>query len=288
MNQLATTGTQIINIWPGPVPDADLWRDIGPELERPRRENSRPVRNVSVPTLTVYPADPAIAVGTGVVVCPGGAFHFLMVDKEGTDVARWLNARGVTAFVLKYRVVPTPDDDEALEQIAANPLQFRDRMDLVRPAVVADGRQAMRIIRQRASGWSIDPDRLGILGFSAGGFVAVGAATEYDAESRPSFVGAIYTRWTEHTLPSDVPPLFVAAAFDDELVNPRHSLSLYTAWNEIGRSAELHLYAKGGHGFALNRQGLPSDGWIDRFWDWLQSEGFVRAPTRAAASGNSR
>src|ERR1700737_2011998 len=105
MSQVAQSAT--IQVWPDRIPDADLWRDVGPELERPRWENSRLVRNVSQPTLTVFLPEPSIAVGTGVVVCPGGGFHFLMVDKEGSAVAHWLNARGVAAFVLKYRLVPT-------------------------------------------------------------------------------------------------------------------------------------------------------------------------------------
>jgi len=277
MNQLAQTEAEIVPVWPEQVPDADLWRDIGPELERPRWENSRLVRNVSQPTLTVFRPEAASAAGTGVIVCPGGAFHFLMVDKEGTEVARWLTARGVTAFVLKYRVVPTPDDDAALVRIAANPHQYRDQMDKVRPMVVADGIQAVRMVRQKARKWGVDPHRLGILGFSAGGFVAAGAATQYDAESRPSFAAAIYAGWNERPVPADVPPLFVAAAFNDELVDTQISVSLYSAWKTVGRSAELHLYAKGGHGFGLNRQGLPSDTWIDRFWEWLQAEGLVPA-----------
>src|SRR5689334_11721730 len=93
---------EIVPIWPEGVPDDDLWRDAGPELDRPSWEASRLVRNVSQPTLTVFLPEPALATGTGVVVCPGGAFHFLMVDKEGTEIARWLNARGVAVFVLKY------------------------------------------------------------------------------------------------------------------------------------------------------------------------------------------
>ena len=160
---------EIVPVWPDEVPDADLWRDAGPELERPRWEDSRLVRNVSRPTLTVFLPEPSLAMGTGVVVCPGGAFHFLMIDKEGTEVARWLNARGVAAFVLKYRVLPTPDDDAALLTIAANPAPHRPKMDRVRPMVIADGLQALRTVRQQADRWGIEPDRLGILGFSAGG-----------------------------------------------------------------------------------------------------------------------
>src|SRR5918994_597655 len=206
---------EVIPVWPGHVPDNDLWRDVGPELERPRLANSRLVRNVSRPTLTVFLPEPSLAVGTGGIVCPGGAFHFLMVDKEGSEVARWLNSRGVAPFVLKYRVLSTPDDDEAFGAIAANPTPHRPQMDRVRPMVVADGLQALRTLRNEASRWEIAPDRLGIMGFSAGAHAAAGIR------------------------------------------------------------AELHLYAQGGHGFALVPQGLPVDGWIDRFWEWLRAEGFV-------------
>ena len=279
-----TQGAQpeVVPVWPDRVPDADLWRDIGPELERPRWENSRLVRNVSRPTLTVFLPESSLANGTGVVVCPGGAFHFLMVDKEGTEVARWLNARGVAAFVLKYRLVPTLDDDAAFLEIAANPTPFRPRMDRVRPMAIADGLQALRAVRTNANRWGISADRLGIMGFSAGAYVAVGAATKYDAVSRPSFAASVYGEWWEGWVPADAPPLFLTAAGDDPLIAVRSNAALYAAWHAAGRRAELHLFARGGHGFALIRQGLPSDGWIDRFWEWLRAEGFVpeQAPQR--------
>ena len=162
---------EVIPVWPAALPGAELWRDAGPELERPRWENSRLVRNISQPTLTVFLPDPAIANGTGVIVCPGGAFPFLMVDKEGAEVAAWLNARGVAVFVLKYRVFPTDDDDEAFLRIASDPLPHRPNMDKVRPLAVEDGLQAMRTVRRQAGRWGVDPDRLGMLGFSAGGML---------------------------------------------------------------------------------------------------------------------
>ncbi len=276
MDTLLQPAAETLHVWPDHVPEADLWRDAGPELERPRWENSRLVRNVSNPTLTVFPADEGTATGTGIIVCPGGAYHFLMVDKEGTDVARWLNQRGITAFVLKYRVFPTPDDDEALVRIATNPHAYRDQMDRVRPMVVADGLQAVRTIRARASRFGIKADRVGIMGFSAGGFVAAASASQYDsAESRPDFGAAIYAGWSAPEVAADVPPLFIAAASDDPVVDTRASTLLYNAWRAVNRPAELHLYTKGGHGFALRRQGLPSDTWIDRFLDWLIVGGFV-------------
>jgi acetyl esterase/lipase len=270
-----TTQTDVIPVWPGSVPDGELWRNAGPELERPRRDNSRLVRNVSQPTLTLFLPDPSIAIGTGVVVCPGGGFHFLMVDKEGSEVARWLNRRGVAAFVLRYRVAPTPDDDDAFAALASNLSQHRERMAQVQPHSVADGLQALRTVRRQAEAFGIEPDRLGILGFSAGGFVAAGAATQYDAESRPSFAAPIYAVWPERPVPADLPPLFVAASTDDAVVDVQSSLALYSAWRTAGRPVELHLYSRGGHGFGMNQQGLPSDAWIDQFWSWLRTEGFV-------------
>jgi acetyl esterase/lipase len=276
MDELEQPEPERLQVWPHQVPDADLWRDLGPELERPRWENSRLVRNVSQPTLAVFHPEPGTAKGVGIILCPGGAYHFLMVDKEGTDVARWLNRRGITAFVLKYRVFPTPDDDEVLVRIASNPHAYREQMEQVRPMAVADALQALRTIRGLAHSLNIGADRLGIMGFSAGGFVAAAAASRYDSvESRPDFAAAIYAGWSSRQVPADVPPLFIAAASDDAVVDTQASTSLYTAWRSVNRPVELHLYANGGHGFAVKRQGSPSDSWIDLFWVWLQAQGFV-------------
>jgi acetyl esterase/lipase len=269
MTQIASAS--VFRVWPDGVPGPDT-SSVGPELERPRWESSRLVRNVTEPTLTVFLPEASVAIGTGVVVCPGGAWHFLMLDKEGTEVARWLIARGVAAFVLKYRLVPTPDDDEAFTREVSNLGERREQMAQVRPLAAADGLQAVRVVRQRADEWGLRADRIGILGFSAGGAVAAGAATRYDAESRPSFAAPIYAPWWDpEPVPADVPPLFLAAADDDDVVDPDSSLKLYSAWRGVGRPAELHMYSKGGHGFGMNQQGLPSDHWIDQFWAWLQT-----------------
>jgi acetyl esterase/lipase len=271
-----TQVANVVRVWPDGVPGADASLDVGPELERPRRENSRLVRNVTEPTLTVFLPEASVAVGTGVVVCPGGAWHFLMMDKEGTEVARWLTARGVAAFVLKYRLAPTPDDDDAFTRAVSNLDERREQMAKARPLAVADGLQAVRVVRQRADEWGLEADRIGILGFSAGGAATAGAATRYDAESRPSFAAPIYAPWWDtEPVPADVPPLFLAAAGDDVVVDPDSSLKLYSAWRGVGRPAELHMYSKGGHGFGMNQQGLPSDHWIDQFWAWLQASGFA-------------
>jgi acetyl esterase/lipase len=131
-------------------------------------------------------------------------------------------------------------------------------------------------VRAQANRWGIAPDRLGIIGFSAGAYAAVGAATKYmDAESRPGFAASMYGEWWERWIPADAPPLFLTAATNDPLIDVSSNTSLYEAWYAAGRRVELHLYAQGGHGFGLVPQGLPSDTWIDRFLEWLRAERFV-------------
>lgn len=207
---------------------------------------------------------------------PGGAFHYLAIDKEGSDIAAWLNTRGVAAFVLRYRVVPTPDDESTLRALTANPTPFRPQMDEVRPMVIDDGVQAVRRVRQLADRFGISSNQTGILGFSAGAYAAIGAAAGFpDESSRPDFAAGIYGEWWHLAVPPNAPPLFLTAASNDPLIDIRASTQLYDAWYAAGRSIELHLFARGGHGFALQAQGLPADAWSERFWAWLQAEGFA-------------
>lgn len=280
-------GREIVPIWLNGVPDNDLWRDIGPEVESRSASGDRMLRNVSTPTLTVSLPDPGIATGAAVIICPGGAFHFLSIDNEGVEVAQWLTERGIAAFELHYRVVPTPDD-ATFRAILANPTPHRPKMDRVRPMVTADGLQAVRTVRHDADRWGIAPDRIGIIGFSAGAGASIGAATKYlDAESRPDFAAAIYGEWWERWIPEDAPPVFIAAAFNDPLIDVTANTSLYEAWYRKGRPAEIHLYAQGGHGFGIRKQGLPSDMWIERFHEWMQAIGVVPARPDHRASRES-
>jgi acetyl esterase/lipase len=264
--------SHVLPLWPEGAPGNEDWGDREEECVLPG--GLQVVRNVTRPTLTAYLPDPAIATGTAVIVCPGGAFHFLAYVHEGIEVARWLNERGVAAFMLKYRLIQTGDD---FPGVVFEHLQDREKMKALEknllPQITADGLQAVRMVRAHAAEWGIAPGKVGILGFSAGGVVTTQVALLYDATSRPDFAAPIYGAYPQETpIPADAPPLFLLCAGDDDMAVPI-SLKLYSDWRAGGHAAELHIYAKGGHGFGMNRQGLPSDHWIERFADWLGSQG---------------
>jgi len=270
---------EVIPLWPGDPPGSEDWNQQEQEIFAPPPISFRSVRNVTQPTLTAFLPHPSKATGTAVIICPGGGFHALAIDHEGRDVARWLNARGVAAFVLKYRLLATEVRDEDFERQFQENLSDRNKIREVTkqigPLAIADGQQAVKIVRKRASEWGLAPNRIGIMGFSAGGRVTAGVALEHDAQSRPNFAAPIYgALWEDITVPADAPPLFMALANDDELaVEP--GLALYSAWRAAGHPVELHIYAQGGHGFGMRKQGLPADHWIDRFGEWLQIQGFL-------------
>jgi acetyl esterase/lipase len=227
-----------------------------------------------------YLPDPVVATGTAVIVCPGGVFHNLSIELEGTEVARWLCERGIAAFVLKYRVLQTEvRDEDLIKQLQKRFTNLRDLMEhmqQIEPLAIADGRQAIKVVRQRATEWGIARERIGILGFSSGSVVTMGATIQYDEESRPAFAASVYLALSGMNIavPTDAPPLFLLAASDDPM-SVGASLPLYSAWRDAGHQVELHLYAQGGHGFGMKKQGLPSDHWIDRFGEWLQGQRFL-------------
>jgi acetyl esterase/lipase len=203
----------------------------------------------------------------------------LSINNEGVDVAKWLAAKGVTAFVLKYRLAHTGED--ATKEFAAlfhERAKYREIVDPVIPLSVADGLAAVSYVRKHASDFGISADRVGIIGFSAGGTVTAGTALRYAPEGRPTFAAPIYAaagRLKDFPVPADAPPIFLAAASDDSLGLAMDSVRLYEQWMAANKVAELHMYAKGGHGFGMRKQGLPSDEWIDRFGDWLQWQGLL-------------
>jgi len=244
-------------------------------------------RNVTRPELVPYLPDAGEANGTAVIVAPGGGFEFLSIQREGVQVARWLAARGITAFVLKYRINPTPADlatyeAELKQRFAAMAAgQGAPAGDIATTPGglqgVADGLAAVRRVREQAARWNVAPNRIGILGFSAGGIVAMNAATKYDTASRPDFAGSIYGALPAgNVVPDDAPPLFMAVSADDPLLGGA-SQPIFEAWRAKQRAVELHVYEKGGHGYGMNRSGASSDHWIEEFYWWLEAGGLVKA-----------
>jgi acetyl esterase/lipase len=242
--------------------------------------NTEVVANVTKPTLTVFKPSPESRNGTAIVICPGGGFMALSINSEGTDVAKYMAERGVTAFVLKYRLAHTGDDaTQEFTALFADKPKFHELTTKVVPLSIADGLAAVAYVRQHASEWSVSPDRVGIIGFSAGGVVAAGVAFRYAPDGRPAFVAPIYgaaEMFKDAPVPADAPPMFVAAATDDNLGLAPDSIALYDKWAAAHKSVELHMYAKGGHGFGMRKQRLPTDHWIDLFSDWLALQGFLK------------
>lgn len=268
---------KVIPLYDGPAPGSESWT----HQEKESRTNlwqTRIAFNVARPTLSYFPADPATANGAAVVICPGGAFFALSMDSEGFDVAKWLSAKGIACFVLKYRLVESKTDDPTREIMTRGPLDA-----VVAPVVklaMADGLAAIGHVRKNAAQYQVDPRRIGIIGFSAGGTVTASVAMNYTAETRPDFAAPIYLAYgwaiKGNGVPADAPPLFVLAATDDQLLLAPQSVGIYQDWVQARKPAELHLYAKGGHGFGMRSQKLPSDRWIELFHQWLDGSGFLK------------
>jgi acetyl esterase/lipase len=282
--------TEIILLWPSDVeasgqPSSHEQGFILPPT------NDYFIRNITQPTLTIFRPAPERSSRGAILVCPGGGFQINAYQHEGTAVAEWLAERGFVAGVLKYRIAPLPKSDEEFiaqfeHQRKLEPAEFHTLMsDLthqIMPLAIADTQQALRIMRQRATEWDYAPERIGAIGFSAGGRIVIELTIASDPETRPAFVASIYGALfsdligdgSVHQLASvssSVPPLFMVVAADDPIGLDEPAYRCYQAWRRAGSPAELHIYAQGGHGFGMNKKGLPSDTWIDRFGDWLQA-----------------
>lgn len=243
--------------------------------------NTEVVSNVTHPTLTLFKPTGGVNTGSAVIVCPGGGYMALSIASEGTEVAQYLSARGMTAFVLKYRLAHTGDDatQEFTDLWEHDRAKLESTLKQAVPVAISDGIAAVAYVRQHASEFGVSPDRVGIMGFSAGGGVTTGVAFHYKPESRPAFLAPIYPGgedFRDASVPADAPPMFIAAATDDNLGLAPVSIGLYQKWTAAKGSAELHMYAKGGHGFGMRTHNLPTDHWIDRFADWLELEGFLK------------
>ena len=287
---LRTVGLALFAVWCASAQDVIPLYQIPPPgsepANYPEKEyfsklwNQEVATNVTKPTLTVFKPTAEQKNGTAIVVCPGGAFMALSINTEGAAVAKYLAAKGVTAFVLRYRIAHSGEDaTQELTALAGDEQKFWAMADKVIPQSNADGLFAVSYIRQHAAEWGISPDRVGIIGFSAGGEVAAAVGFQYKPESRPAFVAPIYAvarKLKDAAVPADAPPMFVVAATDDNLGLVPDSLLLYEKWSDAHKSVELHMYAKGGHGFGMSRQNLPTDHWIDRFAEWLDLQGFLK------------
>ena len=217
----------VIRLYDGAAPGSEQW-------QQEEQENistlwrTEVVFNVVNPTLTMVAPDPATANGTALVICPGGGFHALSINSEGFAVARWLAAKGVTCFVLKYRLVECKTTDPAQEMFDKGPID--QAVAPIIPLALADGLAAIGYVRQHAADHGLNPQRIGMIGFSAGGTVTAAVGFNYTAATRPDFVAPIYLQydWVPHgVVPADAPPLFLLAATDDQIGLAPHSVRLY-------------------------------------------------------------
>jgi acetyl esterase/lipase len=260
----STLHAQTVRIWPGVAPGSERW------TQQERTFTNTPVgtvvQNVVTPTLTAYLPAKGTATGTGVIIAPGGAFVALAIDLEAIDVAKWLQQRGIAAFVLKYRTVEKKQDGVPAMD-----------MDTAGRYGIADGIQALRVVRQHAKQWSVAPNRVGFIGFSAGAMVASGALLQRDAAARPDFAALIYGApfGVMPRIPATLPPVFMAWAKDDR-VALRPVVRFRDALVAAGQKPEVHEYAAGGHGFGMKKQGTPSDRWIDDLYRWMEAQRLTR------------
>jgi len=282
LTSVATAEPIVINVWPDSPPgdlqalppESDLTRETDPPVAGRRIIK---LGNVSTPQLAIYRPAAEPDTGAAVVICPGGGHHILAYDLEGTEVAEWLNRLGITGIVLKYRV------------------PFRDPQQRWK-AAVQDAQRAMSVVRSRAAEWNLKPDRIGILGFSAGGQVATlvslhserhyAPVDAHDEVSfRPDFAVVIYPGGLtekdrpvlreEVRIPPGGPPFFLVHAFDDP-VTPLNSLLLATELKKAGITTEIHMFAKGGHGYGLRHvDGVPVTDWPVACTTWLKSLGVI-------------
>ncbi|MBV1687779.1 alpha/beta hydrolase [Novosphingobium sp. G106] len=242
---------------------------------------NRVVRNVGRPTITPVLPAAGKASGAAVVIVPGGGFKFLSMDGEGWPIARWLADHGIAAFVLKYRPNETPGDEATFTQkmIADFMKAMSDpnaTLPLNEPLATADTLQAIKLVREGAAKWQIDPARVGLIGFSAGAVATLEAATASPVAARPNFFGYIYGPMAAAAaVPADAPPMFVAIAMDDSLFG-KQGFGIVESWRAAKRPVELHAYEKGDHGFGLGKPGTTTMMMMPEFNAWLDARGLLR------------
>lgn len=282
----------VVELWPGKVPDeaGNIGAEkvvMSPVLDRKQvevTESTRMVTNVSRPTITIYRPAKDKDTGTAAVICPGGGYWNLYWQLEGEEVAAWLNSLGITGIILKYRVPRRPDEPKG--EPARRPLQ--------------DAQRAVSLVRGRAEPWGIDPQRIGMVGFSAGGHLALATAIGFQQRTyervddsdkvscRPDFAVLCYSGYLKAKdkdelapglrIPAGTPPVFLAHGGDDIISDPRHSVVTYLALKKAGVPAELHVYAKAAHDFGVRPSSRPCSTWTQFCAAWLRHQGLLRPP----------
>jgi acetyl esterase/lipase len=270
-----------IPLYKGKAPGTENWTQKE-ALQFNELFKTEVVFNVSQPSMLVFEADKAKANGTVIIVAPGGGFQSLSINREGIDVAKKLAENGITAIILKYRLLETKSNDPAKEMMEG--IKDRKAFDAkTAPIKVMAGddiKTAISYIRTHAKELNINPEKLGVIGFSAGASVILESVLHNkDASTLPNFAASIYGGPSQDILDTQIPstplPLFICAASDDQLKLAPKSVLLYNKWMEAGQPTELHIYEKGGHGFGMGKQNLPVDKWSDVYLDWLKFHKFL-------------
>jgi acetyl esterase/lipase len=272
----------VLNVWPGKTPADTGIGQYGPITEeRFRPPNDSPtttakwLTGVTKPTITIYRPAKDKDTGAAMIICPGGGYWNLAWDLEGTEVAEWLNSAGITGVVLKYRVPRRKGEPEALPA----------------PGPLLDAQRAISLVRSKARELGIDPNRIGIVGFSAGGHLAIAAATNFreraydpidavDKEScRPDFAVAVYPGYlaTRETgllaphirIPRGTPPIMLIHAADDPEADVENSVQMFRALKKVGSPVEMHVYQTGGHGFGVRKTDKACSRWTESCLTWL-------------------
>lgn len=284
----------VIEIWPGTPPEES--GNIGEEMARmsPKldhkqvevTESTRLITNVTKPTLTIYRPAKDKDTGTAILICPGGGYWDLYWQLEGEEVATWLNSIGVTGIILKYRVPRRPDEIKG--EPARRPLQ--------------DAQRAVSLVRSKAGEWGIHPQQIGMVGFSAGGHLAIATATSFEQRTyepiddvdkiscRPDFAIGVYSGYLKAKdkdeispglhIPAGTPPIFLAHGGADVISPPEHSVLMYLALRKAGVPAELHIYATAAHDFGVRPSDHPCSTWTAACANWLRHQGFLKPPAQ--------
>jgi acetyl esterase/lipase/lysophospholipase L1-like esterase len=267
---VANAQQEVIRLYSEKAPGSENWT-WQEESNSSNMFGTEIVYNISEPTITVFPAQGMINTGTAVIIAPGGGLFSLSINSEGNDVAKWLSNKGITAFVLKYRLVHTKEPVKEFMSAMGS-----GRIDsIIRPISslsMQDGLKAVEYVRSNAAFYAVNPNRIGFMGFSAGGGLTMSVAYNASAENRPDFIAPIYA-WDRNIIGHDVPksnmPAFIVAASDDQLGLVPKSIDIYEKWNSAKQMAELLVYQNGGHGFGMKKNGKLTDTWINRFEEWL-------------------